>query len=113
QRRDYNLHVVRFRTGYEVSRLLTPYIDISANRRDYDYRRDNERRLQNSHGWRALAGLTWEPTGLIRTDIALGWGEQYPDDPARRTLSGPLMNATVTWEPTALTSLAIEAEADI
>lgn len=113
QRRDYSLWQTRFRTGYEISPLLKPYLEASLNRRDYDFRRDNSRRLQNSHGWRTFAGAAWEPSALFKADLALGWGEQYPDDPHRRTVSAPLLRATATWAPTALTTLAIEAATDI
>jgi hypothetical protein len=113
QRRDYNLSQVRFRSAYEISPLLKPYGELSVNQRDYDFRRDSSRRLQNSHGWRALAGAAWEPSPLLKADLAAGWGEQYPDDPLRKTLSGPLLQAAVTWAPTPLTTLALQAKADI
>lgn len=113
QRRDYNLSQIRFRTGYEISPLLKPYGELSVNRRDYDFRRDSNDRIQGSQGWRALAGAAWEPTALLKTDIAAGWGEQYPDDPRRKTLSGPLLQASVTWAPTPLTTIALEATSDI
>ena len=85
-----------FSPGYRV------YGDFRYNWRYYDSG------IGESDGWRALGGVEFEISQLLRGDIGAGYMEQYLD--GGETGSGLSYHAGLTWNPSPLMTFKLDAD---
>ena len=81
--RDSDVTTVGGRLRYAFSPGYAVFSDFRYNWRDYRID-DND----NSEGWRALAGVQFEVTRLLRGEVGVGYQEQDYDNPLIGTVSG-------------------------
>ncbi|GLK57297.1 hypothetical protein JOD31_003750 [Methylopila capsulata] len=116
--RIYNAYEVRLRGAYELSPRLQPFAEIAVDTRDYDKRFErledaegnpvNGKKL-GSDGYALRAGAKFEATRLITGELALGYGRQTPKEKSLDPVEGLLIDGSIAWVPTALTTVRLNA----
>ncbi len=103
---DYGLVA---RAGYEVNPGLKPFVQVTADTRVHDRAVDYSGFRRDSVGVAALAGADFEITRLITGEVSAGYGERSYQDPRLPDLRGPLVNASLIYAATPLTTLTLAA----
>lgn len=107
--RIYNAYEVRLRGAYELSPRLQPFAEIAVDTRDYDRSVDDGGVRRGSDGYALRAGAKFEATRLITGELALGYGRQTPKDNSLDPVEGLLIDGSIAWVPTALTTVRLNA----
>ncbi|WP_020186932.1 outer membrane beta-barrel protein [Methylopila sp. 73B] len=107
--RIYNAYEVRLRGAYELSPRLQPFAEIAVDTRDYDKREDDAGKTLGSSGYALRAGAKFEATRLITGELALGYGRQTPKENSLDPVEGLLIDGSIAWVPTALTTVRLNA----
>lgn len=97
------------RVGYEFSPDYEGFVQTTINDRSYDQSVDDSGFDRDSHGWEAVGGVAFDLTGVTKGSVFAGYQEQKFDDSSFETISGPSFGGDVTWNPTRLTSVKLEA----
>lgn len=97
--RNSTLASATLRAGYEISPALTPFVEAELGRRYYDERVDSNgfERSANRYGLRA--GVQLDLGEKLRGEVAAGWLTERPDDQRLAAISGPSVNANLSWSP--------------
>ena len=106
--RDSAVTTVGGRASYAISPGYAIFGDFRYNWRDYDVSD-----ADNSEGWRALGGVQFEVTRLLRGEVGIGYQEQDYNDPTIGTVSGLSYEAALVWNPTELMTLRLDGSRDI
>ena len=108
--RNLNQFGVRGRLGYEITPGLIPFVEGVADKRDYDRKVDSTgfERSSNSVGGRA--GASFEITRLLTGEIAVGAADRRYDDPRLRDLVAPLIDASLRYALTPLTTIRLTGQ---
>ena len=72
------------------------------NKRDYD------NNVRNSDGVRALGGVEFDLTHLLRGEVGLGYNYIDYDDPAFGKDTGPTYTVALVWNPTPLMTFRLD-----
>jgi hypothetical protein len=107
--RDYNQYGVRLRTGYELKPGLAPFVEVETDTRRHDQGIDRNGFARDSDGLTGRVGSTFEFTRLITGEMAAGYQVRRYDDPRLRDLRGPVLDGTLVWTPTPLTTVRFKA----
>jgi hypothetical protein len=111
--RNITQYGVRGRLGYELSPGFIPFLEALADTRVYDRRLDNAGYARSSDGFGGRAGSTFEITRLITGEIAAGAINRRYDDPRLGDLTSPLVDASLVWAMTPLTTIKATAQATV
>lgn len=105
--RDYTAYQLRLRSGYEFSPALEPFVEVGANKRIYDEEVDPACNCgeRGSSGVFAAAGLRLTPSPILGGTLRVGYQRQTPDDKTKPDLAGALFDASIVWQPSALTTV--------
>jgi hypothetical protein len=107
--RNLNQYSLQLRTAYEVNPDFSPFIDILADTRVYDLRRDAGGVQRDSDGIAVALGAS---VGLARTltgEISAGIQHRTYVDPSLRDINAPLLNAALVWSASPLTTVRLTA----
>lgn len=107
--RAYDTYGLRLRAGYEVSPRFLPFVEVYADRRDYDRRVDETGIRRGSAGMGGELGAAIEIGAKLSGEFALGYGLRRQDDPLLGDLDGVTGRASLVWDATALTTLRLDA----
>jgi len=111
--RDSNQYGLRLRVGYELTPGVIPFVDVLADRREYDQRIDNSGFRRSSDGVGVRAGSTFEITRTLTGEASAGLQQRSYEDPRLRDLRGPLVDAALIWSATPLTTVRLRAQSSI
>lgn len=111
--RNVTQYGLRGRVGYEVTPGFIPFVEVLADTRIYDQRIDNSGFARSSDGIGGRAGTTFEITRLITGEIAAGAIDRRYDDPRLGNLTSPLLDASLVWAMTPLTTIRATASATV
>ncbi|MDB5511956.1 MAG: hypothetical protein JWR08_1439, partial [Enterovirga sp.] len=111
--RNMTQYGVRARLGYELTPGLIPFVEGLADTRVYDRRVDNAGFARDSNGLGGRAGTTFELTRLVTGEIAAGAIQRRYDDPRLGNLTSPLLDASLSWAVTPLTTVRATAAATV
>ncbi len=111
--RNLTQYGLRGRLGYELTPGLIPFVEVVGDTRDYDRRTDDTGFRRSSDGIGGRAGTTFEITRLLTGEIAVGAIRRSYEDPRLRDLTSPLLDATLTWSITPLTTIRATAQATV
>jgi len=97
---DRDEYTGTFRVGHTVSEGSAVFIEPQINTRTYHetvsqvdgFRHD-------SSGYQVIAGAHFDFSSVTYAELGGGWLQQHYVDPAFKTLSGPALLATATWNP--------------
>lgn len=104
---------LRLRAGYEVTPGFAPFVEIGADRREYDQRLDGSGFARSSTGATFRAGSTFEMARTLTGEAALGYTMRNYEDQRLARLSSPTADASVTWSISPLTTLNLRAQTEI
>ncbi len=119
--RNYRATEQAVRATWEFKPTLSAFSEVAINQRDYDAR-DANGIDRSSDGERFRTGLSFasadRTTGergagpILAGEVSVGWGQQRPRSGALPDVSGVILDSTLTWRPSALTSVAFNARSD-
>jgi hypothetical protein len=94
------------RAGYELTPGYEAFTRLTYRRVLYDNTPDSSGRNRSSWGYEAVAGASFDITGLLTGEAFAGYlGRQYTD-PALKDYGGLGFGARVEWSPTPLTTVS-------
>jgi hypothetical protein len=103
--RDHHENEVGGRVGYLISPGYSIFVDGHANDRNYDTGGDD------STGWRALGGVEFEVTRLLRGEIGAGYMTQnYDTGP---TVSDVSYHLGLIWNPTMFMTVRLDGDRQV
>ena len=106
---DFNDWGLRARAAYAVSPELEPFLDVKVDARRYDLGEDQDGYERNSEGAEARAGADIEFTHLLTGSLDVGYGERNYQDPRLPNLASPLIDASLIWTATPLTTVTLKS----
>ena len=102
--RDRTEHVFATKLGYDLSANVKPYVKVSYNRHDYD-----NNSLEQSQGYDAVLGSTFDFGGITSLDIYMGgMSQDFRNFTGAKDVTAPKFGGRLDWNVTGLTSLALE-----
>lgn len=111
--RNLNQFGLRLRAAYEISPVITPFVDLLGNTRVYDQRIDSNGIRRDSDGVALTAGAAFALTRLVSGEISAGFEHRVYDDPSLRDLTAPVMSAALIWTASPLTTVRLTAASGI
>lgn len=105
--RNYDQYAGVLRGSYELSPGLTPFAEVAADTRVHDLNTDSSGYQRNSNGFTGKAGSKFDFTPVLTGEAALGYTQRVYEDPRLANISGPIGNASLLWNPDALTSVKL------
>lgn len=107
--RNLNQYGLRLRTAYEISPVVTPFVDLLADTRIYDLRRDQSGVRRDSDGVAITAGASFALTRFLSGEVSAGVQHRTYVDPTLRAIDAPLVNAALIWSLSPLTTVRFSA----
>jgi hypothetical protein len=108
--RDYTQYGSLLRGSYEVTPGFKPFVEVNADTRTRDVAVDPAGERRDSHGFSVKAGSTFELTRLVTGKIAVGYITRTYKDPNLPDLHGLLVDASLVWAATGLTTVSFNAK---
>jgi hypothetical protein len=99
---------VRARAAYQISPVISPFVETVIDTRRYDEAIDFTGFARNSNGALGRAGATLALTGELTGEASLGYGERQYKDARLPDLRAPLIDASIIWTATPLTTLTLK-----
>jgi hypothetical protein len=102
-------HIAALRATYGSKGSLRPFVEVQASNRDYD---DAivAGSPRDSVGAAAKVGVVADLGPVLRGEISTGWGVERPEKGALPDISGWLLDGSLVWSPTRLTSVKLDAK---
>jgi len=110
---DYNDWGLRARAAYQISPIITPFVETVIDTRRYDSAIDASGYARSSNGALGRAGATLALTGQLTGDASLGYGERQYQDARLPDLRAPLVDASLVWSATPLTTVTLKASTSL
>ena len=110
---DYNDWGLRARAAYRISPIITPYVEGVIDTRRYDDAVDFTGYARSSSGALARAGATLALTGQLTGEASLGYGERQYQDARLPKLAAPLIDASLIWSATPLTTVTLKTSTNL
>lgn len=107
--RNLNQYGLRLRTAYEISPVITPFVDVLADTRVYDVLRDQSGIRRDSDGVAVTAGASFALTKFVTGEVSAGIQRRTYADPALKPIDAPLVNAALIWSLSPLTTVRFNA----
>lgn len=97
--RNTTLYTATLRGGYEISPVLTPFVETEVGRRVYDQKVDDSgyERSANRLGFRG--GTEIDLGEKLNGEVSAGWIREVLDDERLPAISGPSIDANLKWSP--------------
>jgi hypothetical protein len=105
--RDGQIYSLHGRIDYAFSQTLGWFTSAEGNERDI---RGTPGEPLDSQGYRVLSGVTVQLTNLLTGEFGAGYVQQRFDDRTIGTIEGPSYRARLTWHPTRLLDVHLNAE---
>jgi hypothetical protein len=110
---DYNDWGLRARAAYQISPVITPFVETVIDTRRYDDVVDSNGYARSSNGALGRAGATLALTGQLTGDASLGYGERQYQDARLPDLRAPLVDASLIWSTTPLTTVTLKTSTSL
>jgi len=107
---DFDDWGLRTRVSYRISPYISPFVEVVGDTRRYDDGVDFSGYARNSVGILARAGATLAFTQLLTGEASLGYGERAYQDPRLPDMRSPLIDASLIWSATPLTTVTAKAQ---
>ncbi|HEX8165059.1 MAG TPA: outer membrane beta-barrel protein [Beijerinckiaceae bacterium] len=111
--RDATQYGLRLRAGYELTPGVIPFVEALADTRVHDRSIDNAGFRRDSDGLGLRAGTTFEITRTLTGEASAGVQRRTYDDPRLKDLRGPLVEASLIWSATPLTTVRLRAQTSV
>lgn len=107
--RNLTQYGLQLRAGYEISPVITPFVDVLADSRVYDLRRDSSGLSRDSDGLTVSGGASFALTRFVTGEISAGLQHRSYVDPRLRDLTAPVVLAGLIWTASPLTTVRFNA----
>jgi hypothetical protein len=107
---DFNDWGLRGRVSYRLSEAVSPFVELGVDTRRYDSAIDYSGYDRNSDGWQAVAGATLAFTRQLTGEASFGYGARAYVDPRLQNFGGPVIDASLIWLATPLTTVTAKAQ---
>ena len=107
--RDYNQYGAQLRGSYELTPEIIPFAQLDVDTRRYDLPVDAGGVNRSSDGIQGKVGTTFEFSRKLTGEIAIGYLLRTYQDPTLENLEGLLVDASLVWTATALTTARLTA----
>ncbi|BBF93576.1 outer membrane beta-barrel protein [Blastochloris tepida] len=107
--RNYDQPSVRLRTGYELRPGVTPFVAAEFDSREFANEIDSSGYQRASTGMEIRAGTSFELSRLLTGEASLGWIARNYVDPRLADISGLLVDASLVWVASGLTTVRFTA----
>ena len=111
--RNLNQYGLRLRASYEISPVISPFVDVLADTRVYDLRTDSNGIRRNSDGITVTGGARVALTRFINGEVSAGLQHRTYVDPGLKDLTAPIINAALIWTASPLTTVRLNAATGI
>jgi hypothetical protein len=103
--RNYDQYGGILRGSYEVSPGVKPFAEVDVDTRVHDLPIDRTGADRDSNGVAMKVGTAFEFTRTLTGEISLGYLERFYQDPALPNIHAPLLDASLIWAASALTTI--------
>ncbi|NRG17300.1 outer membrane beta-barrel protein [Rhizobiales bacterium] len=105
--RDNTVYAATLRLDADTGATLAPFVSASGLRRIYTEACDDPVSCEdrNATGYALRGGVTIDTGPKLRGEIGIGWREERPGDDALENLEGLLVDGSMIWSPTRLTTV--------
>jgi hypothetical protein len=110
---DYNDWGLKARAAYRISPVISPFVEGVIDTRRYDDTVDFNGYARSSNGALGRAGVTLALTGQLTGDASLGYGERQYQDARLPELAAPLIDASLIWSATPLTTVTLKTSTNL
>ncbi|MBO1021324.1 outer membrane beta-barrel protein [Methylobacterium sp. SD274] len=111
--RNLNQYGLRLRASYEISPVISPFLDVLADTRVYDLRTDSNGIRRNSDGITVTGGARVALTRFVNGEVSAGLQHRTYVDPGLKDLTAPIINAALIWTASPLTTVRLNAATGI
>lgn len=111
--RNYNQYAVAVRSAYEVSPGIKPFVEVGSDRRKHDQQLNCFCEDRDSDGRTIKGGVQFELTRKLTGEFSAGTLTREYKDPALETLRGTLIDASLIYYATPLTTLKFDAKTTV
>lgn len=105
--RNLTQYGLRLRAAYEISPVVTPFVDVLADTRVYDLRVDTSGIRRDSDGITVTGGATVALARFLTGEVSAGLQHRTYSDPTLRDLTAPIVNAALIWSVSPLTTVRL------
>ncbi len=110
---DFNDWGLRARFSYQVSPGLSPFLEFGLDARRYFDGVDEYGYARDSAGVLGRAGATLAFTQKLTGEASLGYGERSYQDARLADMRAPLIDASLIWSATPLTTVTAKAQTSL
>jgi hypothetical protein len=107
--RNYNQYGGQVRASYELLPTVRPFAQVDVDTRVYDLPIDAGGVPRDSDGIAGRVGTTFDMARLLTGEVAIGYLTRVYKDPTLPNLEGLLVDASLVWIPTGLTTVKLNA----
>ena len=109
--RDRTLYGGRLRTGYFISPRINAFLQGGYRREERDTSEKDDPPINRDNDvYDARVGTAIDITGLLFGELSVGWALQEFDESDLDSENNLVYSAALTWNPTQLTSLRLDAD---
>jgi hypothetical protein len=110
---DFDDWGLRARAAYQISPIVTPFVETVVDTRRYDSAVDFTGFARSSNGILARGGVTLALSNQLTGEASLGYGERQYKDPRLPDLHAPLVDASLIWSATPLTTVTLKTSTSL
>ena len=107
--RAYSQYGAALRGSYDLTPGVKPFVEVSADTRVHDYEFDAFGFRRDSTGATAKVGTTFEFSRKLTGEASVGYIARTYQDPTLEDLRGLIVDASLLWTATALTTVRLKA----
>ncbi|MGE0521477.1 MAG: outer membrane beta-barrel protein [Variibacter sp.] len=107
--RNFDQYAAALRASYELTPGMKPFIEAVVDERVHDLTVDASGFRRNSEGTTGRVGSTFELARTLTGEVSAGYLRRTYEDPALRDLQGAVLDASLIWTATPLTTLKLSA----
>jgi hypothetical protein len=111
--RNYDQYGTKIRASYETLPGIIPFVEYGADERKHDRTYDQDGINRDSSGQSFRVGTTFQLTGYLTGEFAIGRLERTYVDPDFKKLRGNLIDASLIYYPTPLTTLKLDVKTSV
>jgi hypothetical protein len=109
QGRNFNQYGLRLRAAYEITPGFIPFMEALIDTRRRDEALDSAGFRRDSSGVQVRAGTSFELTRILTGEVLAGYGIRKYEDGRLTDLRGPIVEGSLAWAISPLTSLRLRA----
>lgn len=111
--RDYTSYGAALRGSYESTPDFKPFAEVAVDRRVYDHETDFTGVQRGSDGMRLRAGAEFARERRLSGEASAGYAWRKYEDPTLENISGLIVDASLIWRATGLTTVTLKANSEI